>query len=106
MYSLLLRASDSLILSLFFVIEQMILFFFSERDQYCRRLFFVGFLFREHQRLIFVVFEEVRFLVYKESDFKVITGPRIFFVLVNGYSLCLLTMYRPTSFTICAWSNL
>ena len=73
MYSLLLRASDSLILSLFFVIEQMILFF-SERDQYCRRLFFVGLLFREHQRLIFVVvFEEVRFLVYKESDFKVIT---------------------------------
>ena len=48
-------------------------------------------LFREHQRLIFVVvFEEVRFLVYKESDLK--------------YLLCLLTMY--TSFTICAWSNL
>ena len=38
MYSLLLRASDSLILSLFFVIEQMI--FISERDQYYRRLFF------------------------------------------------------------------
>ena len=29
----------------------------------------MGLLFREHQRLIFVVvFEEVRFLVYKESD--------------------------------------
>ena len=39
MYSLLLRASDSLILSLFFVIEQMILFF-SEQDQYFRRLYF------------------------------------------------------------------
>ena len=31
----------------------------------------MGLLFREHQRLIFVgVFEEVRFLVYKESDLK------------------------------------
>ena len=55
----------------------------------------MGLLFREHQRLIFVV-EEVRFLVYKESDLKLL--------LHHGYSLCLLTMY--TSFTICAWSNL
>ena len=31
----------------------------------------MGLLFREHQRLIFVVvFEEVCFLVYKESDLK------------------------------------
>ena len=30
----------------------------------------MGLLFREHQRLIFVVvFEEVRFLVYKESNY-------------------------------------
>ena len=74
MYSPPLRASDSFILSLFFVIEQMILFFFLSRpvDQYYRRLFFfVGLLFREHQRLIFVVvFKEVRFLVNKESDIK------------------------------------
>ena len=29
----------------------------------------MGLLFRDHQRLIFVVvFEEVRFLVYKESE--------------------------------------
>ena len=60
-----------LILSLFFVIEQMSLIFV-------------------------VVFEEVRFLVYKESDLKQL--------LYHEYSLCLLTMY--TSFTICAWSNL
>ena len=73
MYSLLLRASDSLILSLFFVIEQMILFSLSlslSETSTIGGCFFVGLLFREHQRLIFVVvFEEVRFLVYKESDF-------------------------------------
>ena len=71
MYSLLLRASDFFILSLFFVIEQMILFFFLSETSTIGGCFFVGLLFREHQRLIFVVvFEEVRFLVYKESDLK------------------------------------
>ena len=54
MYSLLLRASDSLILSLFFCNRANDSFFLSETST-IGGCFFVGLLFREHQRLIFVV---------------------------------------------------